>query len=151
MSKIATTKQAMTTLRSRLRFEETEARRTGAAYATSFVFGAMSRSPEWMTRLRLIDGLPVSATAAIVTKIAASYADGEMADYLNGASDSLASIALFQFGAGSPLATVMGAEQSASNGGHAALEARLNRALGLGESADVGYDDGELSELEGIR
>ena len=123
-------------LRSRLRVDAGEARRSGAAYGGAGVLGLMKASGQ-LARVPDVFGLPKTVSIALACKIGASYAPGAAADYLNGVGDSAAVIAIYEFSQG---ITLSGMDATGRNPGTSAraLESRLASAL----------DDEELEDLE---
>lgn len=126
-------------LRSRLRVDAGEARRSGAAYGGAGVLGLMKASGQ-LARVPDVFGLPKTVSIALACKIGASYAPGAAADYLNGIGDSAAVIAIYEFSQGITLSGLDDVSGSGRNAGTTAraLESRLASAL----------DEDELDDLE---
>lgn len=99
---------SLANIRSRARINEAEARRSGAALASGFVLGSMEKAGT-LNDLPDMFGLPKSVTIAIVAKLGAGYATGDIADYMNGLGDAAGVVALYQFGKG--VETIQGVEQ----------------------------------------
>lgn len=140
----ATLRQSLTTVRSRMRIEESEGRRSGAAYASAAVIGILSKpndSGEVMLRKLEFWGMPGSVTLALAAKAGATFATGDMVDYLNGIGDAAAIVAIANFVQGR---TVEGVE------GHGRTRAQIEEALRrrLRQSETVDEDlDAELAAL----
>lgn len=90
---------SLANIRSRSRINEAEARRSGAALAAGFTLGAMEKAGT-LAQVPDMFGLPKTVTIAIVSKLAAGYASGDMSDYANGVGDAAGVVALYQFGKG---------------------------------------------------
>jgi hypothetical protein len=156
MSTAATLKQNLSSFRSRVRIDEAEARRSGAAYLGAIVLGAMEKtregdSPEarepLIEKFPTLFGLPRTASIAIAAKVAAQYSSGDTADYLNGVADASAVIALHAFVKGEQVAG-MGAARSSTRRLSdreriRQLERRLAAKLEQGDEVDA-----ELSGIE---
>jgi hypothetical protein len=135
-------KQQLTGLRSRLRIDAEEARRSGAAYAGAGIIGLMKKGGQ-MERLPDVFGLPKTVGVALACKLGANYMSGATADYLNGVGDSAAVIAIYEFSQG---IDVTGMAATGRNAGTTAreLESRLRDRLTDDELADL------VDELQGV-
>lgn len=156
MSTAATLRSNLSSFRSRVRIDEAEARRSGAAYLSAIVLGAMEKTREGDTpeaREPLIEkfptlfGLPRTASIAIAAKIGATYSTGDTADYLNGLADCSAVIALHAFVKGEQVAG-MGASRSSARLSDKERIRRLERRLAEQLSAGGDSTEAELSGLE---
>lgn len=131
-------KQQLTNLRSRLRVDAGEARRSGAAYAGAGVLGLMKAGGQ-MDRIPDIFGLPKTVSIALAAKLGANYMSGSTADVLNGVGDAAAVVAIYEFAQG---ATVSGLVGDGASDGRVSdearrLERRLARTLSEDELADL--------------
>ena len=169
MSTATELKASVSNLRSRVKIDEMEAQRTGAAMVGAFVIGVMEKprtgeTPEerapWISKIPDILGLPKTASIAILAKLGAQYAPKGMQGYLNGLGDAGAVIALHAFAKGeqisgmSPTSMVNpgGIEGRRSQARATAarvreLEARLARQLRASGSNEDEID-AELAALE---
>ena len=135
-------KAQLGSLRSRLRIDAEEARRSGAAYAGAGVSGLMKKGGQ-LDRLPDVFGLPKTVGVALACKLGANYMSGSTADYLNGVGDSAAVIAIYEFSQGIDVSGM----SSGRNAGTTArdLERRLADRLSPDELADL---EDELAELD---
>lgn len=134
MSTVNSLRQSAAMSRLRSRVSDQEARRTGAAYASAVALGIMSKPKEGETESTLdkasVFGLPGSVVVALVAKAGATFADGDVADYLNGIGDAGAIIALSQFARGETVAGTLPAVSGRPSGNRAAaLERAIRRRL----------------------
>lgn len=139
-------KQNLSTLRSRVRLEQEEARRTGAAMAGAYVIGSMEKAGT-LAELPDAFGLPKTVIIAVLAKVGASFASGQAADYANGVGDAASAIALYQFAKGE---TIAGSAAPPARGRMSSTVSSLRERLAarLNEGSDE--LDPELAELEGI-
>jgi len=142
-------RQAVTSARSRVRVSEQEARRSGAAYVSAAVIGIASkpndRGEVVMSKLSFW-GVPGTAMLALLAKGGGSFATGEMADYLNGAGDAAAIIAIANFTQGREVAgaDVEGVRSRRRGASRARGAERLESEL----STRLDDIDAELAALE---
>lgn len=145
---MAKAKEIAGRIRARLREEEGEARRGGAALATSYVIGSMETSGAINTVPPLF-GLPRTVTLAILAKAAGTFARGSMRDYLQGVGDGAAIIATYNFSKG---ATVSGVDDEMSGRRsrrrRMAEAANVERQLRAQLQAERAHGVDELDELE---
>jgi hypothetical protein len=140
-------RDSLQNLRRSVRVSETEARRTGALLVGAATLGAMSRPGEDGSRpidtVPSLFGMPKTVSLAIGLKVAASYATGSTADYLNGAGDAASVVAVRDFFAGATVAGVTEPEVVA--GRH---RSRADRVRALEQKLTSRLPSDELDELE---
>lgn len=133
-SNLTNLKSQVSAARARVRFEEAEMRRMGASAITSFALGAGTKADGWLHQVPGLFGLPKTVSFAILAKGASAFASGDLRDYLDGAGDAAASVAIFQlaqggWGAVSGLDDVVsGDDISGMRDAAKRLRQRLNRA-----------------------
>jgi hypothetical protein len=132
-----------------MRLEESEARRSGAAYVTAAVIGITSTPAAGQTEAAIEKlsfwGMPGTVTAAILAKAGATFASGDMADYLNGAGDAAAIIAISKFVQRQEVAGMGAAPRARVTQSATATEAALRRRLR--ETMSDEDIDAEIAEL----
>ncbi len=164
MSTASAAKATLVTMRSRLKIDEAEARRTSAAFLAAGILGLMEKPREGdsveerqplIEKIPTLFGLPRLAGIAIFAKVGAQYAGAANADYLNGLGDSAAVLAIHAFAKGEQVAGV--ADVGRRRRGRAApddsriraLEEKLRRQLaatgnGAGGDEDL---DAQIADL----
>lgn len=152
--------------RAKMRAEKGEATRVGTALASSYVIGAIEKSPEQLAKIPTVFGLPRTFTLAALAKGAAMFSPkGTTTDVLNGIGDAAAIIAVHAYAKGETVAGFnVGDElsgprkkrkrqQGAMRERLKALEERLTDELGDGDEeeldAAIGALEGVLAGLEG--
>lgn len=145
---MAKAKEIMSRVRARLRDEEAEARRGGAALATSYVIGSMETSGA-MASVPQLFGLPRTVTLAVLAKAGGTFARGPVRDYLQGVGDSAAIIATYNFSKGGTVSGIDEVSGRRRNRRHRMAEAaNVERQLRAQLQAERAHSLDELDELE---
>lgn len=144
--------------RAKMKAEKGEATRVGSALASSYVIGAIEKSPEQLAKIPQVFGLPRTFTLAVLAKGAGMFVGkGTGNDVLNGIGDAAAIIAVHSYAKGETVAgfgeEVSGPrkrrkkQQGAMRDRIKALEERLTDELGPDDEEAL---DEAIGALEGV-